>query len=365
MGHMPPYKGNHFAKLNTISLSVSCGQVYICSVEARLSSEALRRRLCHWPSWQGLIGWLLVALLSGLPSAYSLWKAEPLPTQESLPVVDAEKADSLTLLALPGLTPRKVSRILQLRTQLGGFWEKEELEALLDSTTWAQVEPFLTVQEKAPPFPAPLNLNALDSAALVEARLCRPSAARSLVRFRYKVGGFTAWAQIDSLYALNALERYRLRRYTELGPYAGAASKRGRVPSSAPSLVDINRASAEELEKLPGIGLKTAERIVRYRERLRYFISLEQLQEVWGMRPENLEKALPRLKLGPPNRAPLSLRYAPAETLAAHPYISWRLARQLIRHRQNWGDRPIPPEAWHTWLPDSVRPRLLPYLTGE
>lgn len=62
-----------------------------------------------------------------------------------------------------------------------------------------------------------------------------------------------------------------------------------------------------------------------------------------GLRPENIEKALPRLRVGPPSREPISLRYAPAESLAAHPYISWRLARQLIRQRQSWGDRPIPP----------------------
>lgn len=84
-----------------------------------------------------------------------------------------------------------------------------------------------------------------------------------------------------------------------------------------------------------------------------------------GLRPENIEKALPRLRVGPPSREPISLRYAPAESLAAHPYISWRLARQLIRQRQSWGDRPIPPEIWQSWLPDSVRFRLMPYLTGE
>ncbi len=331
----------------------------------RLSGEALRRRLRNWPSWKGLGGWALVALLSGLPQAYRLWQAETLPSLQNLPVVDAEKADSLTILALPGFTPRKVSRLLRLRAELGGFWEREELEALLDSSTWAQAEPFLTVREKKPPFSPPLNLNALDSASLVAARLCRPSAARSLVRFRYKVEGFTSWAQIDSLYALNALERYRLRRYTELGPYAGAQRKHTPPAPRAPVAVDLNRASPEELEKLPGIGPKSAERIVRYRERLRYFVSLEQLQEVWGLRPENLQKALPRLKLGPPQREPISLRYAPAESLAAHPYISWRLARYLVRQRQSWGDRPIPPEVWQTWLPDSVRSRLTPYLTGE
>lgn len=247
-----------------------------------LAGAALRRRLRNWPSWQGLGGWLLFALVLGLPQAYRHWQAAPLPSLQELPIIEVEKADSLTLLALPGFTPRKVSRILRLRSELGGFWEREELEALLDSSTWAQSEPFLSVHGKAPPFAPPLNLNALDSAALVAAQLCRPSAARSLVRFRYKVEGFTTWAQIDSLYALNALERYRLRRYTELGPYEGRHRKQARSPALSSGQIDINRASVEELERLPGIGPKSAERIVRYRERLRFFVSLEQLREIWG-----------------------------------------------------------------------------------
>ena len=53
------------------------------------------------------------------------------------------------------------------------------------------------------------------------------------------------------------------------------------------------------------------------------------------------------------------------EELAAHPYISWKLAESLIRYRRQWGEEPIPMEVWREWLPDTLRNRLEPYLTGE
>ncbi len=46
------------------------------------------------------------------------------------------------------------------------------------------------------------------------------------------------------------------------------------------------------------------------------------------------------------------------EELAAHPYISWKLAKSLIRYRRQWGEEPIPVEVWREWLPDTLRNRL-------
>lgn len=321
--------------------------------------SALRGR--WWPSAWGWIGWGSLPIV-GIASAFLYTRSADL--RLPLPSIEVNTADSLTLLSVPGLSPGRVQRLLEGRRQLRGFWEIEEVEVTLDSSAWRIAGPFLTVRHSVAPESLPvLNLNAIDSATLVEKGLCRPKAARSLVRYRYKRGGFTRWEDLDSLYTLLPVERYRLRRYGVLAPTQ--ASHPPKSPRPTHKVLNINQASAEELEKLPGIGLKTAERIVKYREKLRYFVSLSQLREVWGLRPENLEKALPYLEIGPPAMGPLSLRYASVEELAAHPYISWKLARYLVRQRTLWGDRPIPADVWHTWLPDTLLPKLTPYLTGD
>ena len=49
------------------------------------------------------------------------------------------------------------------------------------------------------------------------------------------------------------------------------------------NLLNINKATIEELMKLPGIGKTKAENIINYRNRNGKFISIEQLKEVDGI----------------------------------------------------------------------------------
>lgn len=54
-------------------------------------------------------------------------------------------------------------------------------------------------------------------------------------------------------------------------------------------LLDLNEASAEELQKLPGIGEKLSEAIVAYREEHGPFQSVEELQQVPGIGEKRMD----------------------------------------------------------------------------
>jgi comEA protein len=60
--------------------------------------------------------------------------------------------------------------------------------------------------------------------------------------------------------------------------------------------VDLNKASKKQLEKLPRIGPKTAERIINYRESVNGFSSNEELMKVKGIGPKTYENIKPYLK---------------------------------------------------------------------
>lgn len=64
-----------------------------------------------------------------------------------------------------------------------------------------------------------------------------------------------------------------------------------------PDLINVNTASAEELQKLPGIGPAYSERIVEWREKNGTFTSKEELMEIKGIGEKRLEDIRPLIEL--------------------------------------------------------------------
>ena len=62
---------------------------------------------------------------------------------------------------------------------------------------------------------------------------------------------------------------------------------------STPELLNINTASAEELQTLPNIGVQMAQRIIDYRTQHGKFASVDTLQNVKGIGAKTLEKLKP------------------------------------------------------------------------
>jgi comEA protein len=63
-------------------------------------------------------------------------------------------------------------------------------------------------------------------------------------------------------------------------------------------LIDLNRATAEELAGLPGIGASKAAAIVEYRKSSGAFTSVDELEAVRGIGPALVAKLRPHVKLG-------------------------------------------------------------------
>jgi competence protein ComEA len=77
-------------------------------------------------------------------------------------------------------------------------------------------------------------------------------------------------------------------------PAQGVVSKKTAGLSDA---IDINRATAEELQRLPGIGPKLAQRIVEERGK-GPFKSAEDLRRVPGIGPKTIDKLRPYITVG-------------------------------------------------------------------
>ncbi|UHR02907.1 ComEA family DNA-binding protein [Peptoniphilus sp. GNH] len=89
---------------------------------------------------------------------------------------------------------------------------------------------------------------------------------------------------------INKLNRARIlkdeEKITVEGP--GSSEDEGSIQSSDSDKININKASLDELTKIPGIGPKTAEKIIKYREKSP-FVHIEDLKSVQGIGDKKFE----------------------------------------------------------------------------
>lgn len=104
-----------------------------------------------------------------------------------------------------------------------------------------------------------------------------------------------------------------------------------------PALIDINSADTALFNRLPGIGNILSARIVLYREKLGGFNSLSQLSEVYGLKPEVLEKILPKITLDLSQIKLININTATISELSQHPYIKKRMAAIIVNYRNQHG----------------------------
>lgn len=68
------------------------------------------------------------------------------------------------------------------------------------------------------------------------------------------------------------------------------------IVSNKPALLNINTASSEELQTLPNIGERMAQRIIDHRTQHGDFASVDALQDVKGIGPKTIEKLRPFIR---------------------------------------------------------------------
>lgn len=110
-------------------------------------------------------------------------------------------------------------------------------------------------------------------------------------------------------------------------------------PKENPQKFNLNEADTAQLQKIYGIGSKLALRIVKYRDKLGGFVSVEQLKEVYGLDTAVIKKIEAASYLPEkPVVTTINLNTADEKTLAAHPYFGRKIAAAIVAYRFQHGN---------------------------
>ena len=106
------------------------------------------------------------------------------------------------------------------------------------------------------------------------------------------------------------------------------------TPKTFQQKTDLNIATIEQLRKINGIGEALSNRIVTYRNKQKGFIADAELQEVYGLKPEVINRITNEFTVKTPKMiSKVSLNKATRDQLVNIPYMDYEVVYQIIEQR--------------------------------
>ncbi len=192
------------------------------------------------------------------------------------------------------------------------------------------------------------NPNTADSATFVKLGL-KPYIARNILKYRAKGGVYRTPEAFQKVYGISPEkfeelkpyiqipEEYQVTKTTQRETEVEEQPKNERnfVQKRDDIIVELNEADTAQLKEIRGIGSAYARRIVSYRNVLGGYYSVEQVREVYGMRPEAFEQIKHSLTADGHQIRKIDINTASIERLRSHPYIkSFQKAKAIYEFRR-------------------------------
>jgi competence ComEA-like helix-hairpin-helix protein len=280
---------------------------------------------------------------------------------------------------------------------LTAFTQHQSLQDSLRKAQWKKQYPRDTIALHLQPF----DPNTADSSTLVHLGL-KPWQASNMLKYRAKNGRYRQAEDLKKLYGMTDSMYQALLPYIQIDTLAVRLfrdslyhAQRPRVsPVRADSdtlardttpryishkrdtVLNLRTADTTELKMIRGIGAYRAKQIVRYREQLGGFASVEQLREVKALQPLlsdslsadslSADSLLGHFVLDSVKVVPLRVNMAHVESLQRHPYLSFEQAKAIYElRRRKIRLKSIDQLRTLDCLSESDLLRLQPYLSFE
>ncbi|HKK89644.1 MAG TPA: helix-hairpin-helix domain-containing protein [Saprospiraceae bacterium] len=157
----------------------------------------------------------------------------------------------------------------------------------------------------------------------------------NLINYREKVGAFQAKEDLLKLYTINEDDYHRIIDHLVI-PTEDSDVEVGDVSAIEPEKkdfyrpIDVNSATAADWEELKGIGPYYARKIIRYREKLGGFVTVDQIKETWDLPPELIDNNREFLDVQSPVQR-IDLATTDYKMLIQHPYLNKKHTKLLLK----------------------------------
>lgn len=171
-----------------------------------------------------------------------------------------------------------------------------------------------------------------------------PKQIQVILNYRSKGGKFYKKEDLRKIYSISEKDYNRLESYITISTaddkpkksFETSAYEKREVKSIARP-ISINTADTSELKQLKGIGSVLAARIVKFRDALGGFHSVNQIQEVYGISEETFLNIKDKLIVSSAGISKLKVNDAQVDQLSKRPYISKKQGQAIINYRQQHG----------------------------
>jgi len=206
--------------------------------------------------------------------------------------------------------------------------------------------------------------NTVDSATFVRLGL-KPFIAANILKYRKASGRFKTKEDFGKVYGILPTKFKELESYIAIAEISQIKNEIN-TTKRTDIIVDLNSADTTLLMQVKGIGRGYAKGIVRFRQQTGGFISVDQLSEIYGMRPENMERIRPFCKVNTDLVQKIKVNIATAERFKSHPYFNFYQAKALYELRRKKGKLKDIAELKELseFNPETIQ-KLKPYLSFE
>lgn len=250
----------------------------------------------------GIIAFMLI--LSGL--AYAQAQGSQQQTQQtSMEMVNINTATQEELQSLPGMDQSLAQSIVQYRQTNGPFKSVDDLSQVqgMDEQKLRGMKGQLTAEK--------INVNTAKADELQKVPGMDQALAQSIIQYRDTNGPFQSVDDLTKVQGISDQKLESIQAYLTV------------------EKINVNTATAEEMQIIPGMDQALAQSIIQYREANGPFQSVDELTQVQGIDDQKLQSMQDFV-----TAEKINLNTASAEELQIVPGIDQSLAQNIIEYRQ-------------------------------